>query len=280
MQDARPVNHFALQAIVARSDQPLALWDVANPPLFTRLYTISSHSPVADPSNPPPEAGDGGKFMFNPTVVMDFAALADLGLTQGLPPPLRTAADVVFLLGSSWRGSTSNLFLAAFSLPDIEAGPSRWFYYAGNNQWSTDERQAAPLLPTNDVGNHSVVWNRALHRFVLLRTTGGRVVAQFAAAPWGPWSAPVTMLARNDEWLSKLLHRPGLDPIVHSLIPIYSNDGSPVEFPNGDPGVPYSPNIIDRFTQNPDGSVTVFYTLSTWNPYQVFLMSSTFRPGP
>jgi len=23
--------------------------------------------------------------------------------------------------------------------------------------------------------------------------------------------------------------------------------------------------------------VTVYYTLSTWNPYQVFLMSSTFR---
>ena len=35
--------------------------------------------------------------------------------------------------------------------------------------------------------------------------------------------------------------------------------------------------LIDTYTQNPDGSVTLYYTLSTWNPYQVFLMSSTVR---
>ena len=43
-------------------------------------------------------------------------------------------------------------------------------------------------------------------------------------------------------------------------------------------GVPYGPNVLDRYTVNADGSVTLYYTLSTWNPYQVFLVSSTFRP--
>jgi hypothetical protein len=170
------------------------------------------------------------------------------------------------------------LYLTAFSLPDIETGPSRWFYYAGSNQWSNDERQAAPLLPTNDVGDHSVVWNSALRRFVLLRTAGGRVLAQFSTAPWGPWTTPLAVFARTDEWGTKLMHRPGLDAIVQSLIPIYNLDGSLRALPNEDPGVPYAPHILDRFTLNADGSVTVFYMLSTWNPYQVFLMSSTFRP--
>jgi hypothetical protein len=67
---------------------------------------------------------------------------------------------------------------------------------------------------------------------------------------------------------------------VQSLVPIYNRDGSRVELPDGDTGVPYGPNLIDKFTQNPDGTVTLYYTMSTWNPYQVFLMSSTFRKAP
>jgi hypothetical protein len=58
-------------------------------------------------------------------------------------------------------------------------------------------------------------------------------------------------------------------------VPIYNRDGTltPRE---EERGVPYSPNVLDRVTFNADGSVTVYYTLSTWSPYQVFLMSSTF----
>jgi hypothetical protein len=68
--------------------------------------------------------------------------------------------------------------------------------------------------------------------------------------------------------------------MVQSLVPVYDRNGSPVPFPDSDPGVFYSPTVIDKPTQNPDGSVTLYYTLSTWNPYQVFLVSSTFRGGP
>jgi hypothetical protein len=123
-----------------------------------------------------------------------------------------------------------------------------------------------------------VVWNSALQHFILLHDPG--VVAQFSATPWGPWSNPVTLFTKDDTWGRKLLHHAGLDPIVRSLIPTFDASGNPVDIMNDAVGVPYSPNLLDKFTQNGDGSVTVYFTMSTWNPYQAFLMSSTFAPAP
>ena len=59
---------------------------------------------------------------------------------------------------------------------------------------------------------------------------------------------------------SKLLHRPDADPIVQSLVPIYNRDGSRVDLPDRDRGVPYSPNVIDTVTESSDGSVTLYFT--------------------
>lgn len=278
-QDARPLDHFWLQSIVAKSDQSPIVWSDTNPPTFSKLYTVTSHATIDDPANPPDAKEDAGKLMSVRAVVMDVGAIADAGLTRNLPRELQIA-DVAFLWGSSWHATLSNLYLAAVSMRDIEAGTAKWFYYAGNNRWSSTEKDAVELLATNDLTHHAVAWNAELGRFVLMRGAEGKIVAQFSTAPWGPWSTPVTVFSRADEWFGKLLHRPGADGIVQSLVPIYNRDGSRVEMPDGDTGVPYSPNVIDKFTRNADGSVTLYYTLSTWNPYQVLLMSSTFRKVP
>lgn len=49
--------------------------------------------------------------------------------------------------------------------------------------------------------------------------------------------------------------------------------------PDSETGVPYGPYVIGS-TTNADDTVTLYYTLSMWNPYQVFLMRSTFRRPP
>jgi hypothetical protein len=278
MQEAQPTGGFWLQSVAAKSDQSPTLWSDTNPPTFTKLYTVSSHPAVADPANPPRVEGEGGRFMGVPAVVMDAGTIADHGLARFLPTALRST-DVAFLFGVSWRMLASNLYLAAFAMRDIDAGPAKWFYYAGNNRWSTVERDAAPLLDTDDLSQHSVTWNRVLGRFVLMRGATRRIAAQFSTTPWGPWSSPITVFSRTDDWYRKLLHTPGADRIVQSLVPIYNRDGSQVAMPDSDRGTPYAPNVIDKYTENADGSVTLYYTLSTWNPYQVFLMSSTFRPA-
>jgi hypothetical protein len=274
-QDSRPAGAFWLQSVAAKSTQSPTLWSDANPPAFTKLYTVSTHPKVDDPVNPPAIENDGGKFMGVQAVVMTAARLADLRLTRFLPPELQTT-DVVFLWGCGWNALKSDLYLAAFAAGDIEAGPSKWFYYAGSNRWSASEREAIGLLGTDNVSQQSVTWNAALERFVMMRGATGRQVAQFATAPWGPWSTPITLIGAGDQWITKLIHRPGVDQIVDGLVPIYNRDGTltPRE---EERGAPYSPNVLDIVTQNPDGSVTLYYTLSTWSPYQVFLMSSTFR---
>jgi hypothetical protein len=85
------------------------------------------------------------------------------------------------------------------------------------------------------------------------------------------------VIDNEDPWLAKQLHRPGENKIVGGLVPIYNADGT-LQVREEERGVPYSPNVLDRYTVNADGSVTLYYTLPTWNPYQVFLVSSTFRP--
>jgi uncharacterized protein (TIGR03437 family) len=279
-QSATP--HFALESILAKADQPAANWSDTNPPTFTRLYTVSTHPAVADPNNPPPEANDYGKFMFDPVVPLNAATLSEAGITPNLPPSLQNAEEVVFVFGSSWQYDRSNLYLAAFSAADVEAGTTKWFYYAGQSNgtatWTTDEKSAAALLSDPaDIGNHSVVWNEALHKFVLM---ANHVTARFSATPWGPWSDPILVFGPQSEWATKLIHHPGVDPITRSLVTIYNpNTGEVADLNSNDPGVPYGPYLIDKYTQNTDGSVNLFYTMSTWNPYEVFLVSSTFQVG-
>ena len=278
-QDARPVNAFVLQSILARSDQSPAAWSDTAPPSFTKLFTVSSHDVIADPANPPDVAGGAGKFMFLPAMVMDAAQLTAAGLTRSLPDELRTARDVVFVWSTAWRALQSNVYLAAFAARDLEAGTGAWFYYSGG-RWSREEEDAAGLLASDDASHPSVAWNEALGRFVMMRgSQGGRIAAQFSATPWGPWSDPIVVFSAADPWWNRLMHRPGEDQMVQSLEPIYRRDGSRFPMPDDDRGTAYNPNLLHRFTRNVDGSVTVYYTLSTWNPYQVFLMSSTFRPA-
>jgi uncharacterized protein (TIGR03437 family) len=280
IQDATP--HFALQSILARADQQSSTLSSSNPPTFTRLYTVSTHPAITDPNNPPAATNDYGKFMFNPPLVMDAATLSSNALTPGLPAALQSASNVVFVFGSSWLYNRSNLYLAAFSLSDIEAGTSNWFYYAGQNGgvnvWSNDEKAAAPLLAGSpNVGNHSVIWDGTLHRFVLMY---GNIAARAAAAPWGPWSSGVVVFDPQSAWAKKLIHHPGADMITRSVIPIFNPaTGMQTDLNSSDTGVPYSPNLI-KSTQNADGSVALFFAMSTWNPYEVFLVSSNFTLGP
>ncbi len=284
IQDAKP--RLALKSIMAKADQSHTQWSSKQPPTFHRLYTVSAHPRIEDVSSPPSEEGNPGKFMFNPVVVLNAATLSSAGLTKGLPPALRHAADVVFVLGSSWNYNRSNLYLAAFNPTDVEADTSKWFYYSGQmggtNSWSSDEKVAAPLLAgTPNVGNHSVVWNAALHRFILMYgiLMNGRVVAQVSATPWGPWSAPTVVFGPQSDWAAKLIHHPGQDPIVRNVIPVHGPAGRVLDVSEDTMGVPYGPNLIDKSTTNSDGSVTVYFTMSTWNPYEVFLVSTTFKAG-
>ncbi len=276
IQDGKP--HLALESILAKSRRPVSDWSDRNPPLFERLSTVSSHPPVPDVANPGDETAGPGKFMFNPVTVMDAAALQASGVSSGLPAELRGASPVVLVFGSSFRYNRSNLYLAAFAASDVEAGTAKWFYYSGRGgvqSWSKDETQAAPLLDGEaNVGNHTVLWNPALRQFVLMY---GNIAVRLAPQPWGPWSPPIPIFGPENPWALKLVHRPGEDPIRRTVIPVLrKRDNQPWGEERDARGVPYGPYLIDKFTRAPDGSITLYFTMSTWNPYEVFLMRTTF----
>jgi hypothetical protein len=136
------------------------------------------------------------------------------------------------------------------------------------------------------IGEHSVTWNSALRAWLLLYVCGPyRVEARTAPEPWGPWSEPTVVLS--------LLDDPG---IVCTLIMNPTGAGCPglasywaplsPPLPGGSvvPGVLYASFVMDRFTKDttPPGAAgvrqaTIYWLVSTWNPYQVAVMQSTLR---
>ncbi len=81
----------------------------------------------------------------------------------------------------------------------------------------------------------------------------------------------------NSNWETALIHHSGQDPIVRNVAPVHGPAGKVLDLSKDTKGVAYGPYLFDQSTTNPDGSVTVYFTMSTWNPYEVYLVSTTFK---
>jgi hypothetical protein len=93
---------------------------------------------------------------------------------------------------------------------------------------------------------------------------GNRIAARFAEAPEGPWSAPVTVASMSDPTFTGRYCCNGTDCSGEGLMECQRA---------GFYGTYMMPDAIT----NPDGSVTISLTMSTWVPYNVALMTATFR---
>jgi hypothetical protein len=141
-----------------------------------------------------------------------------------------------------------------------------------------------PYSPSGDercVGEHSVTWNGPLQAWLLLYSCGGwQVEARTAPDPWGPWSAPTVLLSAVKTpslFCTLFWNKPGLGcpGLVSQQIPVLSF------------GYFYAPFVISRFTEDatppgpgPARAATIYWLLSTWDPYQVTVMRSTLKLAP
>lgn len=281
---------FFLNSVLARSDQTYTQWKSKAPPTFTRLYDFSEHERVADVNAPPSDLHDVGKFIHAAPVVMDHAALESARLLPLLPPDLQKAKSVIFVWGSSWRYVHSNLFLAAIASDTIDTAAdgkrndANWWFCSGVSDgrpvWCHDEAAAAPLLDTwrpggePCIGEHSVAWNSTLRQFVLsYQDRYIDIIFRTDATPWGPWSKEQRVFGLFDPWASKFIHHPGKDPITQNSDEVWRPDGKPFLAPENS-GATYGPYLLDTSTENSDGSVTLYFVLSTWTPYNVWLMKT------
>ena len=295
--------NFPITSILAKSTTTSDEWTAASPPLFSKLYDASAipASTITTPpyslNNPPPEATNPGKFIFISPRLLQTNAISGLSWFKALPASIQSSPSILCLFGASWHFGNSNMYLAVVSPQDIEAtngsgGPdsTKWWYFAGldsnnNPMWSHNEVDATPLLNTWSNGQpsmdkHAVTWIPELGHFVAHYQNGG-LESRSALAPWGPWTSETLIYSKDDPtWGISISHHPGQDSITTLAVPpliIYNKaTGKPVDQDPSKAAFIYGGYFFDRYTVNPDNSVTFYMTVSTRVPYQTFLMKTTY----
>jgi len=106
------------------------------------------------------------------------------------------------------------------------------------------------------------------------------VEARTAPKPWGPWSKPTILLSA--------VQNPGLYCTLFWNLPGQPCPGRVSQEPPALTfGYLYAPFVLTRYTKaepGPSGppakAASVFWLLSTWDPYQVTVMHSTLEITP
>ena len=143
----------------------------------------------------------------------------------------------------------------------------------GQPRWSAREADAATLFQHNVVGELSVSYLAPLARYIMLYNSSEPrgIVMRSAPAPTGPWTpGGVLFNALRDQ---------GDAPFIHVVS--RSGRGDTLSDPNREDlsGGAYGPFIMERYTNCSGDRCRLYYTMSTWNPYQVMVMQSEVRSG-
>jgi hypothetical protein len=195
--------------------------------------------------------------------------VANETLAGVLPENAQASGEGLLLVGSGdYR--MSNAFLAYVPLlPGQRPELSEWRFFGGMffsspgdpeggvPIWLTQEEKenTLPIVSDPQLGELSFCWNPFLQRWLLVYQAGyrgiGGIWLRSARWPWGPWSEP-QLLFDNEQ--GHLLRDPFIDP----------------------GGAAYAPYIISRYNKwdSLSQQATIYYTMSTWKPYQVMLIKS------
>ena len=121
---------------------------------------------------------------------------------------------------------------------------------------------------------------------MLLYTCGGprtRILLRTADLPWGPWSEPEILFdpangganggaggSRDCAFLNPV-PQPAFIQVGGRPCPVVADAHNPLDL-----GDSYGAYLIPRFTTGESGrSSTIYFLMSTWNPYTVVLMKTT-----
>jgi hypothetical protein len=122
------------------------------------------------------------------------------------------------------------------------------------------------------VGELSVSWIEPLGVWLMLYNAPypRGILARVTTRPWGPWSNPPVVLF-NPSWpglgYGAFMHEGG------------SNDGLSDPGREAEWGGEYGPYVIGRYTKAgaAQKQAVVYFTMSTWNPYEVMLMTASIQ---
>ncbi len=175
------------------------------------------------------------------------------------------------LLGSgSYRASDVRLaFQPASAIEDV----SSLQYFTGldatgNPLWSANELDAIALFDQPCVGELSVAWNKFIRRWVMFYNCDPPRGINYRTArhPWGPWTQPQLLFEPWDDLgYAHFMHA---DWTFRNLDAVH-NPGRQNEW-----GGEYGPYMFRELATGTDNRTTIYFTMSTWNPYVTVLMKT------
>lgn len=189
--------------------------------------------------------------------------------------PESTGDGLLMFASGSWRHSPLHL---AWAPLDRLVDRSSWRYLQGVDasgvpQWSTQESDATGMLGPDCYGELSVNFVPTLERWVLLDNCDqpqSAIWMSSAPTPWGPWDT-------NRKTVFEPWADGGFCHFVHAVQDPPCDQVNDILRETHWGGV-YGPYLIPRYTRvEPNGDVTIFFTMGTWNPYTVELMTARLR---
>lgn len=205
-----------------------------------------------------------------------FKVLYDLSTSKFINVSFWSSDGWLYIFGSgAYR--KSSVYLARIKPGKLsERSQMSYFGGAGPNQkpqWSSREQNAVPLFQHDVVGEFSVAYCKPVRRYVLLYNSSNPrgIVMRSATTPWGPWSEGAVTF---DPWRDK-----GYGYFMHIQTGFKSDRSDTVNDPGRESewGGEYGPYLMARFTTGSAKRCRLFYTMSTWNPYQVVVMQTDLK---
>jgi hypothetical protein len=179
----------------------------------------------------------------------------------------------------------------------------------GQPIWKEDEALAQPLPPFGSsqfgagfhksLGYYSVRFIEGWRKWTMLYTCNDDASAGYnkdngprgvylrtADVPWGPWSAPRLILKAADAYCAFMHNQAadfnndcknkGVNPVEESVrgnVPLERIGACPKGATTRGWGGEYAPLLLpSRYARVQGNQMTLYFLMSTWNPYQVILM--------
>jgi hypothetical protein len=200
------------------------------------------------------------------------------GPIAGLPP----GGPFVLVWGTGVYRK-SDAYLSVVPAAQFETGNGTRYFAgldgSGAPTWSEKELDARPIVQNGTMGDLSVTWCNELGMWLMTydsRDPAPRgILFSYSRTPWGPWSEPqIIFNAVRDGAIGRFIHNPDANPDDGLAGPAI---GKGQANPQAVRGGAYAPYVIERWTKVQGPELSIYYLLSTWNPYTVVLMKSRLR---
>jgi len=191
--------------------------------------------------------------------------------------PESEGVGLVIFGGGKYRQESVAL---AFQPASQIENPSSIRYFAGLDEngdliWSSNQTDAIELFDQPCIGEFSVTYNQFIEKWIMLyncyfpnepdRLRG--INLRTADKPWGPWSLPkIVFEPWEDGGYCHFIHVDWHYEICDSV----HDPGREYEW-----GGEYGPYQYEGLATGNESTTTIYFNMSTWNPYTVVLMKAT-----